>query len=82
MVLVVSVLILERNGTSVAFTCSVDYDPSRQSKSFLQFSGVSLLNDQMTSGTHWVRTNRQDTVEGKYSVNNLAGVFLSQITTV
>ena len=77
-----SVFSLERNGTSVAFTCSSDYDPSRQPKPLLQSSGVSLLNDQTRSGTHWVQANWQVTVEGKSSVNKLAGVFPSLITTV
>ena len=79
---VMSVLSLERNGTSVAFTCSGDYDPSRQPKPLLQSSGVSLLNDQRRSGTHGVQANWQVTAEGKSSVNKLAGVFPSQSTTV
>ena len=77
-----SVLSLERNGTSVAFNCSGDYDPGRQPKPLLRSAGVSLVNDQMRSGTRWVQANLQVTVEGKSSVNKLAGVFLSQITTV
>ena len=48
--LVISVLSLKMNGTSVAFTCSGDYDPSGQPKPLLQSSGVSLLNDQTRSG--------------------------------
>ena len=75
-----SVLSLERNGTSVAFTCSGDYDVSRQPRPLLQSPRVSLLTDQMTSGTYWVQANWRVTVEGKSSVNKLAGVFLSQIT--
>ena len=47
LVLVMSVLSLERNRTLVAFTWSADYDPSRQPKPSLQSSGVSPLNDQM-----------------------------------
>ena len=43
---------LERNGTSVAFTCSGDYDPSGHPKPLRQSSGVSLLNDQTRSGTY------------------------------
>ena len=74
--LVLSVLILKMHGTSVAFTCSGDYDPNRQPKPLLQSLGVSLLNDQMRSGTRWVQANWQVTVEGKSSVNKLAGVFL------
>ena len=70
------------NGTSVAFTCSGDYDPSRQPKPLLQSSGVSPLNQQIRSGTHWVQANWQVTVEGESSVNKLAGVFLVQIITV
>ena len=77
-----SVLSLERNVTSVAFTCSGDYDPSRQLKPLLQSSRVSLLNDQLRSGTHGVQAKWQVTVEGNSSVNKLAGVFPSQITTV
>ena len=73
---------MERNGTSVAFTCSDDYDPSRQPRPLLQSSRVSLLNDQTRSGTYWMQANRQVTVEGKSSVNKLAGVFPSQSTTV
>ena len=75
LVLVVSVLSLKMSGTLVAFTFSGDYDPSRQPKPLLQSSGVSLLNDQMRSGTHWVQANWQVTVEGKSSVNKLAGVL-------
>ena len=45
-------LSLDRNGTSVAFTCSGDYHPSRQPKPLLQSSGVSLLTDQTRSGTN------------------------------
>ena len=78
---VMSVLSLEMNGTSVTFTCSDDYDP-RQPKQLLQSSRVSLLNDQMRSGTCWVRANWRVPVEGKSSVNKLAGVFPSRITTV
>ena len=70
------------HGTSVGFICSGDYDPNRQPKPLLQSPGVSLLNDQRRSGTHWVQANWQVTVEGKSSVNKLAGVFPSQITTV
>ena len=40
------------------------------------------MNDQTRSGTHWVQANWQVTVEGKSSVNKLAGVFRSQITRV
>ena len=54
---VMSVLSLERNGTSVAFTCSGDCDSSRQPRPLLQSSRVSLLTDQMRSGTHWVQAN-------------------------
>ena len=79
---VISVLSLERNETSVAFTCSGDYDPSRQPKPLLQSSRVSLLTDQMRSGTYRVQANWRVTVEGKSSVNKLAGVFPSQITTM
>ena len=78
---VMSGLSFKMNGTSGAFTCSGDYDPSRQPKPLLQSSGVSLLNDQMRRGTYWM-TNWRVTVEGKSSVNKLAGVFPSQITTV
>ena len=56
---VMGVLSLKMNTTSVAFTCSGDYDPSRQPKPLLQPSEVSLLNDQMRSGTHWVQANWQ-----------------------
>ena len=79
---VMSVTSLERNGTSVAFTCSGEYDSSRQPRPLLQSSRVSLLTDQMRSGTRWVQANWRVTVEGKSSVNKLAGVSLSQITTV
>ena len=79
---VMSVLSLKMNGTSVAFTCSGDYDPSGQPKPLLQSSGVSLLNDQTRSGTYRMQANWQVTVDGKSSVNKLAGVFPSQITTV
>ena len=72
---VVSVLSLERHGTWVAFTCSGDYDPGRQTKLLLQSSEVSLLNDHMRIGMNWVQANWQVTVEGKASVNKLAGVF-------
>ena len=46
LVSVMSVLSLERNGTSVAFTCSGDDDSSRQPRPLLQSSRVSLLTDQ------------------------------------
>ena len=82
LVLVMSVLSLERNGTSVALTHSGDYDSSRQPRPFLQSSRVSLRTDQMRSGTCWVQANWRVTVEGKSSVNKLAGVFPSPITTV
>ena len=51
-------------------------------KSLLQSAGVSLLTDRMRSGTYWMQANWQVTVEGKSSVNKLAGVFPSQSTTV
>ena len=54
----------------------------RVAEPLLQCSGVSQLNDQLRSGTHWVQANWQVTVEGKSSVKKLAGVFPSQITTV
>ena len=79
---VMSVLSLEMNGTSVTFTCSGDYDPSRQPKPLLQSSGVSLRNDHTRSGTRWVQANWQVTVEGRASLNKLAGVFPSQSTTM
>ena len=79
---VISILSLERNGTSVASTCSGEYDSSRQPRPLLQSSRVSLLTDQMRSGTCWVQANWRVTVEGKSSVNKLAGVFPSQITRV
>ena len=82
LVLVMSVLSLERNETSVAFTCSGDYDSSRQPRPLLQSSRVSQLTDQMRSGTYWMQANWRVTVEGKSSVNKLAGVFPSRITTV
>ena len=41
-----SVSSLEQNWTSVAFTCSDDYDPSRQPRPLLQSSRVSLLAEQ------------------------------------
>ena len=82
LVLIMSVLSLERDGTSVAFTCSGDYDSSRQPRPLLQSSRVLLLTDQMSGGTCWVQANWRVTVEGKSSVNKLAGVFPSQITTV
>ena len=50
LVLVMSVLSLERNATSVAFTCSGDYDSSRQPTPLLQSSRVSPLTDQVRSG--------------------------------
>ena len=59
-----------------------DYDSSRQPRPLLESSGVSLLTDQMRSGTYWVQANWRVTVEGKSSVNELAGVFNSQCTTV
>ena len=68
------------SGTSVAFTCSGDYDPSRQPWPLLQSAGVSLLIDQTRSGTFWMQANWQFTVEGKSSVNKLAEVFPSQST--
>ena len=70
------------NGTSVAFTCSANYDPSGQPRPFVQSSGFSLLIYQTRSGTYWVQANWQGPVEGKSSVNKLAGFFLSQSTTV
>ena len=66
---VMSVLSLGRNGTSVAFTCSVDYDSSRQPKPLLQTSGVPLLTDQTRSGTYWVQADWRAMVEVKSSVN-------------
>ena len=66
-----SVLSLQRNGTSVAFNCSDDYDPSRQPRLMLQ-----------GSATYWVQAHCRVTVEGESSVNQLAGVFPSQITAV
>ena len=60
---VMSVLSLKMNGTSVAFTCSSDYDPSRQPRPLLQSAGVSLLTDQTRSGTCWMQANWQVTVE-------------------
>ena len=77
-----SVLSLQRNGTSVAFNCSDDYDPSRQPRLMLQSSGVSLLTDQQGSATYWVQAHWRVTVEGESSVNQLAEVFPSQITAV
>ena len=75
LVLVMSVLSLEQNGTSVAFTCSDDNDPSPQPRPLLQSSGVPLLADQTRSGTFGEQANWRVTVEGKSSVNKLAGVF-------
>ena len=80
--LLVSVWSLKMNRTSVAFTCSGDYDPSGQPKPLLQSSRVSLLTDRTRSGTCWVQAIWRVTVEGKSSVNKLAGVFPSQNTTV
>ena len=37
-----SVSSLEQHGTSVAFTCSDDYDPSRHPRPLLQSSGVFI----------------------------------------
>ena len=71
---------MKMNGTSVAFTCSGDYDPSGQPKSLLQSAGVSLLNVLSRIGTFGEQANWQVTVEGKSSVNKLAGVFSSQST--
>ena len=59
-------------GTSVAFTCSDDYDPSRQPRPLLQSSRVSLLTDQMRSGTHSVQANWRVIVESKSSVNEFS----------
>ena len=73
---------LERNGTSVAFTSSGDYDSSRQPRPLLQSSSVSLLTDQMRCGTYWVQADWRLTVEGKSSVNKLAGFSPSPITTI
>ena len=67
LVLDASVVSLEMNGTSVTFTCSGDYDPSRQPR---------------PRGTYWVQANRRVKVEAKSSENKLAGVFPSWITTV
>ena len=79
---VVSVWNLELKETSVRFTCSDDYNTSRQPRPLLQSSGVSLLTDQSRSGTQWMQANWQITVEGKASVNKLAGVLPSQSTVV
>ena len=38
---VMSILSLKMNGTSVAFTCSGDYDPGRSPRSLLQSAGVT-----------------------------------------
>ena len=76
LVRVMSVLSLERNGTSLAF----NYDSSRQPRPLLQDSRVSLLTDQMRCGTYRVQANWRVTVEAKSSVNKLAGVFPLQIT--
>ena len=75
-VLVRSVSSLEQNGISVAFTCSDDYDPSRQPREF------SCWLNKMRSGTCWVQANWRVTVEGESSVNKLTEVFSSQNTTV
>ena len=48
-----SISSLEQNGTSVAFTCSDDYDPSRQPRPLLQSLRVSLLAEQTRIGTVW-----------------------------
>ena len=72
-----SVLSLARNGTSVAFTCSGDSDPSRQPKPLLQSSGVSLLTDQTRSGTYRMQADWRVTVEVNSSVNKLAGFPLT-----
>ena len=77
--LVMSVLSLKMNGTSVALTFSDDCDPSGQPKPLLQSSEVSLRNDQTRSGTQWMQAKWRVTVE---SVNKLAGVFPSQSTTL
>ena len=48
----------------------------------MQSSGVSLQFDQTRSGTFEVPPNWRVAVEGKSSVNKLAGVLPSQNTTV
>ena len=75
---VVSVWNLELKETSVRFTCSDDYNTSRQPRPLLQSSGVSLLTDQSRSGTQWMQANWQITVVGKAS----AGALPSQSTVV
>ena len=70
----------------MGFHCSGDHEPSRQPrlllKPLMQSSGVSLLIDQTRSGTFEVPPYWRVAVEGKSSVNKLAGVFPSQHTTV
>ena len=82
LVSVMCVSSLEMKETSVGFTCSDECSTSQQPKLLLQSSGVSLLTDQIRSGTYWVQADRQVTVEGKSSVNKLAGLFPSSITTI
>ena len=82
LVLVRSVSSLEQNGISVVFTCSDDYDPSRQPRPLLQSSRVSLLAERTRSGTFGEQANWRVTVEGESSLNKLARVFPSQNTTV
>ena len=79
---VMSVLSLEMKVTSVGFTCSDEHSASQQPKPLLQSSGVSLLTDQTRSGTRWVQADWRVMVEVKSSVNKLAGVFPSPITTI
>ena len=70
----------------MAFHRLGDHEPTRQPrlllKPLMQSSGVSLLIDQTRSGTFEVPPYWRVAVEGKSSVNKLAGVFLSQHTTV
>ena len=54
-------------GTSVAFTCSDDYDPSRQPRPLLQSSRVSLLADQ----TRLERLGSKQTGEPRSRANRL-----------
>ena len=73
---------LEQKGISVGFTCSDEYSASLQPKPLLQYPVVSLLTDQTRSGTCWGQADWRVTGQDKSSVNKLAEVCPSPITTI
>ena len=81
---VMSVWSLKMNGTSVAFTCSDDNDPSRQPRP-LRWRNLQEFHCGMSKREvehSGMQAKWHVTVKGKASVNKLAGVFPSQSTTV